>query len=385
MLRLAMALERMGRHRDVDRLLLFALNGWRGLFDTPKLIPEQQREQDYMDQVQTRPNIWSKGDPASLFLGIGGRLQPEVSSEFEFGRWKPRDEPLSDFAGTTQGFISPDGRIFSTAGMWHDHWVYYQLQEEGVESLGDPTREDQSTDHPFKAILQRNGWISFWNFKYGVRFNTLRDRETHTHISDSDLTPAQRRIVQEMFWSQEEEQRRSSLLSNPNLEEIVGSTRESAVSDRMLRFAGENLYGWVLPSGEFVEIPFWRHREFVRGQEDVGSDPRIVAAEKDLQETEEYCQMLQEKEGHGEWHDYEMEEGRLEDLIIRVAYDLGYIRVGSAGYTLMFEGERNAMVSKYARLQNLTESLGFSKSDFRPVDLSFESRDHIQRLGEGVY
>jgi len=225
MLRLARALERMGRHRDVDRLLLFALNGWRGLFEDPELIPEQDREKRYFEEVEKRRHNWTRPEKSpSPGNDIRERLESNLGVErtpvMEFN---PRVRPVNPAEMVHgSGFIAPDGRCYIVQ-FEHEYWAREAFKDEDFTDLKvlDHYPRVESEEYQRKAILQKNGWVSY---REGRFMGLTEDGEgTHGRVFPNNLTRAQKVVIKNLAMHFNEKDWDRFKTHNPELEDLVGA------------------------------------------------------------------------------------------------------------------------------------------------------------------
>jgi len=219
MIKLALSLESLGYHRGADRLLLFALNGRKDYLDSPQLIPEQQRERDYLDNPPGVLQTMGR-EPAPLDLNLGRRLKSDFAPSGPEADLIPENYVTDGYmrvdpADLDFGFIAPDGRCYEIYENIHDDWAYEILKGKYGSALGslELSEDIETTDYMYKAILQSSGWISFWRNS----FNTFDGGETHAPVRMDELTSAQRSVVSEIYHGKNEYFQTRMRIDNPDL------------------------------------------------------------------------------------------------------------------------------------------------------------------------
>jgi hypothetical protein len=127
----------------------------------------------------------------------------------------------------------------------------------------------------------------------------------------------------------------------------------------------KELYGWITPNGQFVETRFYQHIEQLIKKDPNVPDDIICQYERmmdDVSEAEEDCA----EEGGG-WHNIEMwmNDEKLE--ITRNLYKIGYVRVGSNGKHLHFQGLPKYLTKWKTKCEDVTEQYGYDKTVFEKL------------------
>lgn len=121
----------------------------------------------------------------------------------------------------------------------------------------------------------------------------------------------------------------------------------------------EKVWGWITSGYEFIPTGFFRHID------DILSNPLVKMAVPnmdtmydDVLDAEESCQQLADLEGdtHAEWHNYEIAIDNFNSSVANALYDSGWIRIGTFGNTIHFEGQSWAIGSKKEFLEDFAES-----------------------------
>ena len=121
----------------------------------------------------------------------------------------------------------------------------------------------------------------------------------------------------------------------------------------------DKLFGWLTPTGRFVECPLLQHLEIAGKDEEFLKVPGIRELVDQVQGCYSSCVELEEREGscNAEWHSYEMaREDAIPEMWQRLL-EASFIRVGSpaAGAAVCFEGMPDVLKSRYHACRSLAE------------------------------
>jgi len=221
-------LEAEGEHRKVDAILRMAsvVGDFRHFLEPEQVrktwqageLPEWERE----ERGHFLPFDWDRPDVAPPpELNLGKRIRENLSSGPDQG-----SGPISvPFEPTPPeklhiGFIAPDGKCYElregdgvhdslAKKIWGHHDPSFRANED---------EELNNTGYPWKAALQKRGWISY---AFG-QFHTLSENETHSKIHPQNLTSAQVETIRDIFLSHISQQR-TIIIVNPYLRDIFES------------------------------------------------------------------------------------------------------------------------------------------------------------------
>ena len=111
----------------------------------------------------------------------------------------------------------------------------------------------------------------------------------------------------------------------------------------------KNVTGWLTPSGDFISCSSYNHHNIV-------TDPRIRQwiwewAEwlEDIESSEAGCKELKAEGEHPEWHNYEMACSSIGSKMCQAMKQRGFLRVGTMGDQLHFEGKPDAFMMEAAK------------------------------------
>lgn len=100
----------------------------------------------------------------------------------------------------------------------------------------------------------------------------------------------------------------------------------------------EPFFGWMLPNGEVLTCPRWKHLETLVNHPwtQIACADEIADVDEELTEIRLACTALGEAQGdsNAEWHRYEMACDERPATICRAAMRVGAIRLGSVEPTL---------------------------------------------------
>jgi hypothetical protein len=117
-----------------------------------------------------------------------------------------------------------------------------------------------------------------------------------------------------------------------------------------------NVFGWITPSREFVEVEPWGHVEAIGQHECL---KRLIDNDlldfSSLDYIREGCEELIAQGEHPEWHCYEMACDSRRDAIVQALYDAGAVRVGSHGNSLCVEGKPEAITNLHQFCKDFAE------------------------------
>ena len=131
----------------------------------------------------------------------------------------------------------------------------------------------------------------------------------------------------------------------------------------------KKIFGWLSPSGEFIECEMYEHLEVASENLEMRSIPKINQIISRLEAIHEECERAAEKEGscHAEWHTYEMACDDVKTEIVKHLYRAKYIRVGeSADEVLHFEGFPDVLRARHQKCVDFAESYG-TVTKFDPI------------------
>lgn len=116
-----------------------------------------------------------------------------------------------------------------------------------------------------------------------------------------------------------------------------------------------SIYGWLDPSGQMHECDILGH---VKLLEKLSIGKSIVEAVKqEILDATRACEELEQLEGriHAEWHVVEILESDFLYNVYEGAYEVGFLRVGSIGSELHFEGRRKFFTKQYQICKELAD------------------------------
>jgi len=114
-------------------------------------------------------------------------------------------------------------------------------------------------------------------------------------------------------------------------------------------------YGWITPRGHVIECSVYDHLRVLESCEEAQTTPKLVDLRRQLVEQESACKDLEERDGRGEWHTYEILKDGLSRVIWQEALNAGFVRVGTLHSTMYFEGVSQALQQHHARCLMLAE------------------------------
>ena len=122
----------------------------------------------------------------------------------------------------------------------------------------------------------------------------------------------------------------------------------------------KKLFGWLTPSGRFVECHSYQHLRVATNDPEMSKIGKIANIIEELQDLEDSHTELADREGshNAEWHIYEMACDKAGPKIVKELYRAKYIRVGSRDDHLHFEGFPNVLKSEMQRCKDFAEQNG---------------------------
>jgi hypothetical protein len=123
---------------------------------------------------------------------------------------------------------------------------------------------------------------------------------------------------------------------------------------------GKYLTGWMTPTGNFIECQTYCHFSAILKHEELSAALEGWGETKRLELIRIYqgCQDLVNRGEHPEWHCYEMAE---DDIKYEARIKLlrkGFLRVGTKGNTLYFEGKSHGIKKLFQTAKDFAENHG---------------------------
>lgn len=123
----------------------------------------------------------------------------------------------------------------------------------------------------------------------------------------------------------------------------------------------KSITGWLCPNGEFIQCGRFEHIAVCKQYPIFGERvPKILDILESLDETEQMCQEMADRDGHrnAEWHIYEIASDKAGPEIKRLLLNNGFIRVGEFDGDLHFEGRPNHLKSQHQMCKDLADDYG---------------------------
>ncbi len=122
----------------------------------------------------------------------------------------------------------------------------------------------------------------------------------------------------------------------------------------------KKVFGWITPTGRFVDCPAYNHLEIIEKDTELSSIPKVKELIQYLDGIRYDCQEISEREGswNAEWHVYTMACDENIPKIYEALLNAGSIRVGEWDNTLHFEGRPNVIKNRFDFCKNFAESYG---------------------------
>ena len=121
-------------------------------------------------------------------------------------------------------------------------------------------------------------------------------------------------------------------------------------------------FGWLAPSGNFIECGVHEHIDAVMNSEEMMSVPKVAEILNQLDEMEKEFAEFAAREGssNAEWHLYEIACDNAIPKIVKHLYRAKYLRVGETEDCLHFEGFPNVIKSRYQECKDFAEQFGMA-------------------------
>lgn len=114
-----------------------------------------------------------------------------------------------------------------------------------------------------------------------------------------------------------------------------------------------SIYGWIDKTGQFHECNVLGHSRLL--ETIPGGKAVIEAVEQEIKHEIQWCLERKERGEHPEWHNVDLLEGDYLHNLYEGAYEAGFLRVGSVGSELHFEGRRKVFTEKYPICKELAD------------------------------
>lgn len=126
------------------------------------------------------------------------------------------------------------------------------------------------------------------------------------------------------------------------------------------------IFGWLTPSGRFVQCPLWNHVEIAREDEEFLKVPKVREQIDKVEDAEQECRDLQAMGEHPEWHTAEVAWDRARTEIRRALLRAKFIRIGEHDGTLFFQGFPNILKRYHQRCKDLADNYDLG-AKFEPI------------------